>query len=62
MKKLFAFLLVLSRCESHRETLSEESKIKNVVPIKDPRKFDKFYPDDAMVDMMNEKIYKPTLS
>ena len=58
MKRLFVFLLLLVRSD-HPEDPKKDTPVKQGKPA---RVFEKFYPDDAIKDMVNKKIYKPTLS
>lgn len=58
MKRLFVFLLVSVRSDQPEDP-NKDTPVKQGKPA---RVFDTFYPDDAIIDMVNKKIYKPTLS
>ena len=58
MMRLFVFLLVSVRSDQP----VDPNKDKLVNQGKPARVFDTFYPDDAIIDMVDKKIYKPTLS
>lgn len=58
MKSLLVFLLVSVRSDQP----VDPNKDKLVNQGKPARVFDTFYPDDAIIDMVDKKIYKPTLS
>ena len=58
MKRLLLSLLVSVRSDQPEDP----NKDTPVNQGKPPRVFDTFYPDDAIIDMVDKKIYKPTLS
>ena len=58
MKRLLVSLLVSVRSDQP----GDSNKDTPVNQGKPPRVFDTFYPDDAIIDMVDKKIYKPTLS
>jgi len=61
MKRLFV-LLVSLLVSVRSDQPGDSNKDTPVNQGKPPRVFDTFYPDDAIIDMVDKKIYKPTLS